>query len=311
MVPVKIFLSTGSDEFRAYRDQLRADLTPHSVSEPAGAQEREAACAGTSRPVAVRCASISGHAAPAQDALGLVYAAAGRIRGIAVGAMVTTARAVRRAVPKGASNSPGMLAGRVTAAGAVSFYNFNIDPNHLLASALVAANTSIAAPGLALPGAFACAGIFGDAATVAAAVAVALAIGADAFAPAGTIPVAVVVGIRFLSLASITRQWRGLSPLFAVAKLFAPRRRTPAVPARGAAPPRSASDVPGIGHTHQRTNRPGLSGPDAGIAAARARTQGPLGAARRLCMHGYETRRSIPRRQVTYLRTELRLLNVA
>ena len=28
---VKIFLSTVSDEFRAYRDQLRADLTRHNV----------------------------------------------------------------------------------------------------------------------------------------------------------------------------------------------------------------------------------------------------------------------------------------
>ena len=28
---VKVFLSTVSDEFRAYRDQLRADLTRHNV----------------------------------------------------------------------------------------------------------------------------------------------------------------------------------------------------------------------------------------------------------------------------------------
>jgi hypothetical protein len=30
-VSVKIFLSTVSDEFRAYRDQLRGDLTRHNV----------------------------------------------------------------------------------------------------------------------------------------------------------------------------------------------------------------------------------------------------------------------------------------
>ena len=28
---VKVFLSTASDEFRAYRDQLRSDLTRHNV----------------------------------------------------------------------------------------------------------------------------------------------------------------------------------------------------------------------------------------------------------------------------------------
>src|SRR3954447_12027160 len=30
-MPVRIFLSTVSDEFRAYRDQLRSDLTRHNV----------------------------------------------------------------------------------------------------------------------------------------------------------------------------------------------------------------------------------------------------------------------------------------
>jgi hypothetical protein len=30
-MPVRIFLSTVSDEFRAYRDQLRADLTRHTT----------------------------------------------------------------------------------------------------------------------------------------------------------------------------------------------------------------------------------------------------------------------------------------
>jgi hypothetical protein len=29
--PVRVFLSTVSDEFRAYRDQLRGDLTRHNV----------------------------------------------------------------------------------------------------------------------------------------------------------------------------------------------------------------------------------------------------------------------------------------
>ena len=31
-MPISVFLSTVTDEFRAYRDQLRADLTRHNVA---------------------------------------------------------------------------------------------------------------------------------------------------------------------------------------------------------------------------------------------------------------------------------------